>query len=375
VPAASRHLILAGGGHAHLEVLRRLARRPVPGARLTLVSREPRSPYSGLLPGCVAGRCAPAELLVDLAPPARRAGADFRVAEVAGLDPARRTLRLADGTALRWDVLSLNTGAAPAAQGVPGVPEHVLPVKPIGRFLPQWEALHRRVAERPDGPWRLAVAGAGAAGVELAFAVHARLTRDFGPVAAVTVIGAGAELLPGHAAGLRAAVCRRLAARGIRVITGVRVAAVSPGRVTLADGGTLDADAVLWATHAAPPAWLAATGLARSAGGFLAVRDTLESASHPGVFAAGDVADVGPHPRPKAGVFAVRQGPPLAENLRRALAGAPPRPFTPQRDFLTILGAGPDDAVAARGRWVVGGRWVARWKERIDRRWLRRHAA
>ncbi|MBC4018357.1 selenide, water dikinase SelD [Siccirubricoccus deserti] len=364
-----RELLLAGGGHAHLGVLRDLVRHGVPpGLRVTLLAREAAAIYSGMLPGLIAGRFTVDDCLVDLPRLVRAAGARFIRAEACGLDRDAQHLLLAgDRPPMRYDLLSLNLGAEPVL--VPGAAEHALPLRPFGRFLPRWEALLAQVA-KASRPLRLLVVGAGAAGVEVALALHRRL----GPRAAIGLLATGGEVLPSNSPAARRLAHRALIRAGI-ALHGGEAARVEPGTVLCAEGGRLEFDAALWATGAAPAPWFRDAGLALCPRGFLAVDATLRSIGDARVFAAGDCATVLEHPRERAGVFAVRQGPPLAANLRRVLAGEPPRPFRPQRRYLALVTSGADRAMAFHGSLAAEGGWALRLKDRIDRRWIAMHAA
>jgi selenide,water dikinase len=358
-----RELLLVGGGHAHLGVLRRFARRPPPaGTRVTLVAREAEALYSGMLPGLIAGRFAPQDCTVDLPRLARAAGARFLRAEVAGLDlAARQVLCAGDRPPLRFDLLSLNSGAAPAL--VPGAAEHALLLRPFDRFLAGWQALRR------DVPQRLLVVGEGAAGLEVALA----LRQGLGAVPRIGLVGRGVAPLPAFAPAARDAALAALAAWDIAWHGGCAVAGVAADALRLADGRNLPCDRAIWAAGAAAPAWLRDSGLSLCPAGFVAVDAALRSLSHPWAFAAGDIASVAAHPRPRAGVFAVRQGAPLAENLRRMLAGGTPRPFRPQRRHLALVSTGTE-AIVAWGGTARSGAWALRLKDRIDHRWIRMHA-
>ncbi len=352
-----RDLVLVGGGHAHLGVLRRWGMRPEPGVRLTLVARETLAAYSGMVPGVVAGLHTAAEAQLDLRALARQAGARLIHAEAEGLDlPARRVL-LRGRPPLRFDVLSLDVGASPRLE-VPGAAEHALPVWPLDGMLA------RVTAALAAGPTKVVVVGGGAGGVELALALRTRL----GAAPGITLCH-GSAVLPGHGGRGRSLAESLLAERGIAQRAG-SVARVEAGAVLLADGWRETADLVLWATGAAPVPWLRESGLALDERGFLAVLPTLQSTSHPIVFAAGDCATVLAHVRPKAGVYAVRQGPPLAENLRLALRGGKPRPFVPQRRALFLLNGADGTAVASYGPFAARRRWAWRWKRWIDLRWM-----
>lgn len=363
---AQRELVLVGGGHAHLGVLRAFSRRPIPGARLTLVAREAAPLYSGMLPGLIAGRFEPRACTIDLARVALAADARFIRGEACGLDVAGRLLRLADRPPLAFDVLSLNTGAAPAL--VPGAAEHALALRPFDRFVAAWGTLLARAAQSPE-PVEVLVVGGGAAGVEVALALRHRL----GSSARVGLVTGEAAPLPSHAPAARRLASAALAAADVAIYPGAAVTAVEPASLVLASG-RLPFDAAIWATGAAPPGWLRETGLALGPDGFLTVDASLQAIGAPGIFAAGDIASVLPHPRARAGVYAVRQGPPLAVNLRRALQRRVPRPFRPQRRHLALVSTGAS-AIAVWGPIAVGGRWALRWKDRIDRRWVAMHAS
>ena len=373
-----KDLVLVGGGHSHVIVLRRLGMRPIPGVRVTVIARDLHAPYSGMLPGLIAGLYEFDDVHIDLGPLARFAGARLFHAEAVGLDPDKRTVLCRKRPPVPYDVLSIDTGIAPRLD-VDGAVEHAVPVKPIGGLVARWERLAHRVRESPR-KLRVAIVGAGAAGVELTLSMqHALSTRARAEAGRFQVpefhlFGAAPTVLPTHNRGAQRRFGRVLAERGVHVHLATRVARVDVGRLEAVDGESFEVDEVVWATAAAPPPWPAASGLAVDGAGFVAVDATLQSTSHRGVFAAGDVAAVRDHPREKAGVFAVRQGRPLAANLRRALLGKRLRPFHPQRRFLSLVSTGDRHAVASRGRWSAEGAWVWRWKDWIDRRFMRRFA-
>lgn len=347
--------MLVGGGHAHVQVLRRFGMQPFPGIRLTLISRETLTPYSGMLPGLVAGRYQTGDAHIDLVPLAGFAGARLIEAELVGLDLDTHRLHLTDHPDVRFDLLSLNTGAAPAVMGGNG-----LAVKPIGRFLPRLKALEGRLKTGDS----LALVGGGPGGVELALALRQR----FGEGVRIRLVAE--QLLPDQSAAIRQRLKRALSRRQIEVVEAFRVVGSRPGCVVAADGRESCADHLIWVTGVSAPAWPRDAGLATDADGFIRVDSTLRSVSHPEVFAAGDIASLDGQQRPKAGVFAVRQGPVLAENLRRALLDRSLRRYRAQRRFLMILGLGDGRAVAARGPFSAQGAWVWRWKDRIDQRFM-----
>jgi selenide,water dikinase len=357
-----RHLLLLGGGHAHVEVLRQWGRAPLPGWRVTLLTREVMSPYSGMLPGVLAGLYRPEQALIDLPALTARCGVTLLVERATGIDPAAQRVRRAEGEDLGWDLLSIDTGATPDTSRVAGAAEHALPLKPIDALLPRMRSIIE--TSRPGQP--IAVVGAGAAGTEVALALALRLR------AAVTLVAGESGLLPGFPPRMRRLVAQALEHRGVVLHEGRDAVRVSPGLVHFAQGEPLPAEAVIWAAGAAAAPWLAETALQRDARGFLRVDDCLRAVGHAGIFAAGDVAAFGKG-LPKAGVFAVRQGPVLAANLRAVAQGREPRPFRPQGDYLRLLSLGDGHAIGTRNGLVFRGRWVWWLKDAIDRRFMARY--
>lgn len=367
IPIA-QDLVLVGGGHAHVHVLKRFGMRSEPGVRLTLITRDMETPYSGMLPGYVAGYYDLDECHIDLMRLARFAGARLIHDEALGLDRDRREVLCRAHPPIRYDIVSLDIGITPRRDTIPGAVEHTVAVKPIDRFAERWERLLERASTRDR--LRLAVVGGGAGGVELALAARQRLAAMmFAPPQITLVTREG--LLPSHNARVQTKFRRILAERGVAVVIGNPVVRVEPGRVILGDGATIAFDEALWVTEAAAAPWLAETGLALDPGGFVETDEFLRSPSDKGVFAAGDVAAMRSHPRDKSGVYAVRAGPPLAENLRRAIADKPLRRAIPQRRALALIGTGDGRAVASHGALAAEGVWLWRLKQRIDRHWMR----
>ncbi len=367
--AIAHDLVLIGGGHAHVHVLKSFGMHPMPGVRLSLIARDVETPYSGMLPGWVAGHYRFDECHIDLGRLARFAGARLIRDEATGLDRSQCRVLCRAHPPIRYDFVSLDIGSAPRAHDVPGAVEHTIAVKPIANFAADWEALLARAGQLPR--LRLAIVGGGAGGVELALSAQHRL-RALGLAPEATLITRDA-LLPSHNRRVRRAFERTFAERGIAVLTGSPVTCVEPGALLCADGRRIAFDEALWVTEAGAARWLADTGLPLTEGGFVAIDETLRSPADPRIFAAGDVATMLGHPREKAGVYAVRQGPPLAANLRRALAGQRLRRAVPQRRGLALIGTGDQHAVASRGPFAARGGYLWRLKDRIDRRWMRRY--
>lgn len=372
-----KRLVLAGAGHAHALVLRTLLRQPMPGVEVVVVSPEPLAPYSGMVPGWLAGHYRFDEIAIDFPRLVAAAGARWCPGEIQALDPARRQLRLGDGTALDYDVLSLNVGST--LRPPPAEHAQMLPLRPPAMLRRHYEQLLERWAREPgDRPFVVTAVGGGAAGFEALLAVLARLRR-MRPERAVqgSLLTRGTSLLPGLAPAACRAALRALDRAGVTVQLG-------SGWCEPVDRGS---DVVLWATGAEAHDWQLAPprrgALAVDDQGFVRIDEQLRSVSHPQVFATGDCASWPGRALPKAGVHAVRMGPVLAGNLRAALLGPADagvlKAHRPQRHFLALLATGDGRAIASRGPFGAEGAWAWRWKDRIDRRFLRQfelpHAA
>ncbi|MCZ8044064.1 MAG: selenide, water dikinase SelD [Beijerinckiaceae bacterium] len=371
-----RHdIVLVGGGHTHVQVMTAFGMRPEPGVRLTLVTDRLTTPYSGMLPGHIAGVYSHDEMHIDLARLARATRTRLIHAEATGLDRAGRQLRLRDRPPLAYDTLSLNLGITPDLSSIAGAAEHGIAVKPISSFLGRLESMLARAAVA-DGPRRFAVVGGGAAGVEIAFALRtrldaiARLIGQAPEVFAITLVSGGA-LVPTLNDGVRRRVRQALTRRSIAVLTGFKAVALDDAYLTADDGQSLAVDAALFSTVARAPDWLCSTDLSLAADGSVRTKVTLQVEDEEAIFAVGDCATVIGNLRPKAGVFAVRQGPALARNLRARAQGQPLAAYRAQHRYLVILMTGDGEAIAGRGSWFsVQGALVWRWKDWIDRRFM-----
>jgi selenide, water dikinase len=372
-----RDLVLVGGGHSHVVVLHMLAMQPEPGLRITLICTDVDTPYSGMLPGYISGHYSFDDVHIDLGRLAAFAGARFIRGEVTGLDRTAQRVLLRGRPAVPYDVVSINTGSTPNVRQVEGAQAHSVPVKPIAQFNQRWLGLLERVRAL-HAPLTVTVVGGGAGGVELVLSMQYRLRNELQALGRnldllrFVLLTSGDTILPTHNPGVRARFARVLAQRGVVVHTGAEVARVTPGCLHTPDGRRFDTDETLWVTQAGGPAWLQSTGLALDAHGFIQVNEQLQTLTDPKIFAAGDVASFTARPLEKAGVFAVRMGPPLVKNLRLSLRGQPLVSYKPQRSWLALISTGDRFAVASRGLLGFAGAWVWRWKDSIDRRFMRK---
>ncbi|MCH8552614.1 MAG: selenide, water dikinase SelD [Natronospirillum sp.] len=364
---AERDLVLVGGGHTHALLIRRLGMRPVPGVRVTLVSESAMTPYSGMLPGLVAGHYHFNETHIDLNRLCQRCGVRFVEGRLTGFDPQAHRLQIQGRPDLRYDLVSFDTGSTPNLD-LPGAREHAVGVKPVSHFHDEWTRLLNQLEQSSSRPMHWGVVGAGAGGVELVLAMAHRLRDQSG--LRVHLIFSSEQVLPGYPKGVVKAAERALKAAGITLHARARVAAVTADGVTLEAGQAIALDRTVLCTPASAPDWPDKAGLDTANGGFIAVNQYLQSTSHPTVFAAGDVAEMVEDPRPKAGVYAVRQAPTLHHNIERWFRQQPLEPLRLQRHFLSLLSLGDQQATGSRNGLACTGRWVWRWKDRIDRRFM-----
>jgi len=334
-------LVLIGGGHSHLFVLKYLAMNPISGTRLTLITRDLHTPYSGMLPGFIAGHYQYDDAHIDLRPLAAYARARLIRAEVNAIDAGRKLIMMNDRPPIAYDLLSINIGSTPVMPELEIADVNQFAVKPIDCFLTHWKKLEQRILASST-PIKLSIIGAGAGGVELALSLQYRIKQALAPSMKVdqqlkvSLVTDDDQILSTFNTRLRRRFVRVLKSRNIDLYCNSRVRRFDEGLIVIENGDPIQSDAVIWVTSASAPDWLSTTGLKLDNSGFIAVNDRLQSCSHPQVFATGDIASVEQYPRPKSGVFAVRQGIPLAKNLVCSLQNRPLKPFRPQEQFLSL---------------------------------------
>ena len=386
-------IVLLGVGHTNSHVLRMWKMQPMPGARLTCVSNYPVATYSGMLPGVLAGLYPPERMEVDLVRLCAAAGARLIVGDVTGLDVQKRELLIADRPPLPFDVLSIGLGSVPNRTGLMEADDSLLEVKPMQTFLPRLEQRLQLLASggnqppdtfekklsltpKPDpnplpSPLRITIVGGGAGGVELAFCLPMRVRSVLGNAPfSITLIDSGDKLLKGSSAGLVRRVERDFAERSVKVLLGRRVTQVKHGSAILDNGETIPGDLVLWVTSAAPPPLIKDFDLPKDDRGFLLTARTLQSTRGDPIFVVGDTGTIEGEKLPKAGVYAVREGPVLWENLQRILSKEPLRDYKPQRGFLKLLNRGDGTALGEYQGFSMEGKWVWRLKDRIDGKFM-----
>jgi selenide,water dikinase len=373
-----KDLVLIGGGHSHVAVLKKFGMNPVEGLQITLITRDVHTPYSGMLPGYIAGHYSYDESHIDLRPLARFAGARLIHASATALKPEEKLIICGDRPAINYDVLSINTGSTPSHIEVPGSKQHALAVKPINEFLVGWNELMQNALVN-KGEFKVVVVGSGAGGVEVALATQFHLQQLLAQNNHSTeslkfeLIAGSGPVLASHNTSIQKRFRRVLSERNITIHKGNKAKRVDENKIELDSGELLSADAIIWATHASAPSWYKQSGLAVDDKGFILINEFIQSVSHKDVFAAGDIATVTNYPRPKSGVFAVRQGPPLYENIRRALTNKTLKKHIPQISFLSLISTGDKCAIGSRGIFTFEGAWVWKLKDYIDREFMHRY--
>jgi pyridine nucleotide-disulfide oxidoreductase family protein len=425
----SKDLVLIGGGHSHAIVLKMFGIKPLPGVRLTLISDVSHAPYSGMLPGHVAGFYDYDECHIDLRSLCELAQCQIFIDRAITIDFNKNQVICQNRPPVNFNLLSIDIGSTPATLSVLGAAEYAIPAKPVPQFLAGWNQLLEFRQNHPENPLRIAIVGGGAGGVELALNMQSRLqsegrrkksgatrilTRIHGLIidsesdvkgrekkeeikgnclTEIHLFHSGTELMPAHNHRVRCRLQEILISRGIKVHLMEKVSAVEKQEIIEIEGNQelpnaqcpmpnyqifcesglqLECDRIFWVTQASAANWIEKSDLATDSNGFIQVNDYLQSVSHPHVFAAGDICTMVNYPRPKAGVFAVRQGKPLFENLQRFLRQQPLKPFAPQEQYLGLIGTGSKSAIASRGNFMWESPLLWYWKDWIDRQFMKK---
>ena len=366
-------IVLLGIGHTNAHVLDMWRREPIPGARLVCVSSFAAATYSGMLPGTLSGQYPPGTLEIDLRSLANAARAEIVVEAALAVDMETRTVRFERREPVPFDVLSVGVGSVPNRAGIDAPAGAWVPIKPMQTFLMR---LYERLQElkwKGRDAVRVLIIGGGVGGIEISLCLPAYLNRVSGGLRYAITIVDGGERIGG---GLSPRALRRaealLAVRGVEVSTGTRVTRVEEREAVYADGRRTRADLVILAAGAAPPPVVENTKLPKDPRGFLLTRDTLQSTGPANVFAVGDSGTLCDAPTPKAGVYAVRQGPILWNNIGALVRGEMLSPYEPQHDFLRLLNTGDGKALMDYKGWSAHARWCWWFKDYLDSRFMAR---
>lgn len=369
-------LVLVGGGHSHLAVVKHFAMNPIAGLRITLISRDVHTPYSGMLPGLIAGHYDLDETHIDLRRLCEKTNVRLFHSTVTNIDLREKQIFCDNRAAVRFDWLSINVGSQPDLSSIDGAHNHGIAVKPIDKFLVQWDSIQNKLQSRSDPEtFKISVVGGGAASVEVALAMRHKLSvKGLSKQTQIEIVSSSSQLLPTHSRRAQRLMTSLLQQRKINVHNDHKVSSVhdKDGKTILefANYSPITSAVVVWAIHAGSPSWLQSTGLQCDSKGFVSVNKYLQSCSHPFVFAAGDIAHFTPQALPKSGVYAVRSGLLLAKNLSNTLQNRALKPYRPQRHFLSLLITGDKQAIASKGSMSFKGKWLWAWKDHIDRKFV-----
>ncbi len=357
-----KDLVLVGGGHSHALVLRKWAMNPLPGVRMTLISPQAMTPYSGMLPGLIAGHYGFKETHIDLVKLSLWANIRFIQDSVTAIDAETNTLTLKNRPAIEFDIVSIDIGSTPN-QEIEGAAEFSTPVKPIRYFYQQWLSIQEKAQQHKIKS--LAVVGGGAGSIEVMMAIAFKLKSLNASIDYHLITGAH-DILPDYNAPVIKRVKEQFKKQHITIHSSTQVEKLSKGIIYCRKSEPIFADEIIWCTQASASHWLQQSQLECDDAGFIKVRQTLQSLHYEHVFAAGDIAHMVANPRPKAGVYAVRQAETLFHNLRALLLKQPLQDYQPQDGFLSLLALGEKQATGAQSFMSFSGRWVWYWKNAID---------
>jgi selenide,water dikinase len=364
-------IILIGGGHSHAIALKLWGKKPISGVQLTLISDTKKTPYSGMLPGHIAGFYTFKESHIDLVSLAKFAKVEFYLARVIGLNLGTNQVICADGTSLNFDILSIDIGSSPDPSQIKGANQYATPAKPVPKLLKTWNKILATAANYSQKQLNISIVGGGAGGVELALNMHSRLANIFpNKNFNIHIFQRSQQLLPNHNHWVQRKIKEILKAKNIQVYLESNVSEILANQVICESSLKVASDYTFLVTQASAPEWIKNSGLSTDKRGFVLTENTLQSVSHPHIFATGDIATIKNYPRPKAGVFAVRQGKPLWRNLQRMLRDKPLQPYIPQKKYLSLIGTGDKKAIASWSNFGCQSSLLWLWKDYIDRQFI-----
>ncbi|WP_353931149.1 FAD-dependent oxidoreductase [Okeanomitos corallinicola TIOX110] len=375
-PSTPKNIVLIGGGHSHAITLKLFGHQPLVGVNLTLITPDQYTPYSGMLPGHIAGFYNYYQCHIDLQNLSKFANAQLCLDSVVELDLKNNKVFCANKKVIDFDLLSIDIGSTPAKLSVSGAAEYTIPAKPVPQFLKHWYKLQEIVTKNPQKPLSISIVGGGAGGVELAFSMLAGLQKLGCHQLDLHLWQRTGELMPNYHPSVRQIMQDILINKGVKLHLSETVCQVIKTEdnqlvIKSESGLIVNSNQVFWVTEASAAEWVKDSEIATDEKGFILVNDNLQSISHPHVFAAGDIATMINYHLPKAGVFAVRQGKPLYENLRRIILNKPLKPYNPQTEYLSLIGTGDGRAIATRGNFTLPPqRLIWYWKDWIDRRFM-----
>jgi pyridine nucleotide-disulfide oxidoreductase family protein len=367
----SQNLVLIGGGHSHAIALKEWKKNPIANVKLTLISNVLQTPYSGMLPGYIAGFYCFEKTHIDLKKLTQLTQTKLVLTTAIALDLINNQVICADCPPITFDILSIDIGSTPTLMNIAGS-EYVIPAKPVPQFLEAWEKVLKRVGREPETPLSISIVGGGAGGVELALNMRSRLQTILPcHLIKIHLFHQGKKLLEHHNSWVSEKLEKILRERDIQVHLGETVQSIQADeldvyKINCQSNLSINTNYIFWVTQASAPDWIKHSDLSTDLSGFILIKNTLQTISHENIFATGDIATMPDYPRPKAGVFAVRQGKPLVENWHNFLLNKPLKPYFPQKTYLSLIGTGDKKAIASWGNWGCQSRYFWTWKDYLD---------
>lgn len=370
-------IVLIGLGHTHLHILKEWRRRPIDSAALICISNQADAAYSGMLPGVLAGNYPPSAMKIDLNQRCKSVGASLILGETENIDLHERSVSIAGQAPLAFDWLSVGVGSRPAKiEGDNGA----ISIKPMQTFLTRLAAaIEQQISHsKTDRPLRIVVIGGGAGGVEVSLCLDGWLRSQLGSREySLSIVHRGAHLLAGGNPRAIRIVTKLLHSRGVEILLNHEAQKISKEGIFAKERNKREefvpADIVISAVGATAPPILDTLRIPKDRRGFILTSPTLQSVTESRLFAVGDSGTIQNHAVAKAGVYAVRQGPILMNNLRCASNNQPLKKFKPQADFLWLLNTGDHRAILQYKRLALQGRWCWWLKHWIDTRFIRQH--
>ncbi|MHB8138105.1 MAG: NAD(P)/FAD-dependent oxidoreductase [Smithellaceae bacterium] len=360
-----KRLILAGSGHAHLVTLMNIGRLIKAGYSVTVVGPGDYHYYSGMGPGLLSGLYQPSQARFAVRSMVEARGGIFVQGCVSRIDADQNRIRLQDGRSFDYDVLSCNLGS----EVVPlsWAAETIIPVKPIENLYGVGREIEQRLRKER---LRILVIGGGAAGVEIAGNLYC-LGKLSGENLDITLLSRS-DILARSPAKMRRLALASFSRRNIHIYERVSVANLSDKEALLPNGDALPFDYAINASGIRPTQVFHHSGLPVSDDGGLLVNEYLQCVSHPRIFGGGDCISFTQKPLDRVGVYAVRQGPVLYQNIIAALSCGKLHTFRPQSRYLSILNLGDGTGLLAWRSFVFSGHAAFLFKNYIDFRFMAR---
>ncbi len=369
------NIILIGGGHSHSIFLKKFGMSSNPKLKITLISPDSLTPYSGMIPGYLSGEYTEEECHIDLRHLCNFSGSRFIKDAVYNIDTKNRYVFCNSTPPIYYDILSLDIGITPDTKNI-DISEIIVPVKPISKFTSKMNNFVE-VIDKISNP-KMCIIGGGAGGIEIAFSLREKFEK-IGIKIEIIIIHKGSKIVESYTNSVRKRILKTLKSKNIQLILNEKVSKVlkKQGKSNLSllhceSGYIYESNFTIFTTQATPPQWLESTNLKKDKNGFILVNTFLQSLSNPEIFATGDIASIENYNLEKSGVYAVRQGSILYKNLIAFTQGKSLKNYAPQKHFLSLLSTGDKRAISKRNIISLGpSNYIWRWKDFIDKKFMK----